>query len=135
MACFIVPAAEAIVTTIITKVVAKKEKAEGEVVVTEGTAKISEKNHTPFSKKLKWLNNLLWGGSFLLAFEHIWSGEVVPWAPFLTATENAERTSVMLHEMATSGVAMAVLVTAFWGAMVAVSSVLEKKQAKEDKAV
>jgi len=33
----------------------------------------------------------------------------------------------MLHEMATTGVAMAVLVTAVWVGMVAVSNVIEKR--------
>ena len=33
----------------------------------------------------------------------------------------------MLHEMATTGVAMAVLVTAVWAGMVAISNVIEKR--------
>ena len=61
----------------------------------------------PFSKKLRWLSNLLWGGSFLLAFEHVWHGEVVPMFPFLTAASNPADAASMLHEMSTVGVAMA----------------------------
>ena len=38
-----------------------------------------------------------------------------------------ESASEMFHEMATNGVFMALLVTAVWGVMVGVSSVLEKK--------
>jgi len=34
---------------------------------------------------LGWLTNMLWGGSLLLAFEHVWHGEETPWFPFLTA--------------------------------------------------
>ena len=70
---------------------------------------------------------MLWGGSALLAFEHIWHGEVTPWFPFLTAARNPEDAMAMLHEMATTGVAMAVLVTAVWAGMVAVSNVIEKR--------
>ena len=120
MACFIVPATEAIVTTVITKVVKKKEGSE---------ASVPEK--TSFSKKLGWLNTMLWGGSGLLAFEHVWHGEVVPWFPFLTAMSSPDSTAEMLHEMATSGSLMALLVTVVWLGMVGVSSVIEKREAAE----
>jgi hypothetical protein len=113
MACLIVPAAEAVVTTIISAA-AKGKNA-------------PEKAESPFLKKLNWLNSMLWGGSFLLAFEHVWHGEITPWFPFLTAAGSPEETAVMLHEMATSGVAMAVLVTAVWFGMVVVTNALEKK--------
>ena len=117
MACFVVHAAEAVVTTIVTKVVKSKEKKEN----------TSSEKKVPFSHKLSWLNTMLWGGSALLAFEHVWHGEVVPWFPFLTAMSTPESASEMFHEMATNGVFMALLVTAVWGVMVGVSSVLEKK--------
>ena len=68
----------------------------------------------------------------LLAFEHLWHGEVVPFFPFLTAaTEGAEAVSEMLGEMASIGVLMAVLVTAVWGVMVAVSAVIERRPAEK----
>jgi hypothetical protein len=38
----------------------------------------------------------------------------------------------MLHEMATAGVCMALLVTAAWGIMVGVVSMIEKKSKKTD---
>ena len=120
MACFTVPAAEAIITTVAKKIVKNKETTE--------TDKIS------FSTKLGWLNKMLWGGSALLAFEHVWHGEVVPYFPFLTAVENGE-TSEMLHEMATTGVTMAVIVTAVWGLMVLVSNVIEKRSETETTSV
>ena len=122
MACFLVPATEAAVTTIAEHIVkGKEENSEAQEIVCE------ESRKTPFSHKLKWLNNMLWGGSALLAFEHIWLGEVSPWFPFLTAAGNPEDAMAMLHEMATTGVAMAVLVTAVWAGMVAVSNVIEKR--------
>lgn len=116
MACFIVPTAEAVVTTVVKKTV-------GEKMVKENSQK------HPFLKKINWLNNMLWGGSALLAFEHVWHGEVVPWFPFLTATANPADTAQMLREMATSGVAMAALVTAAWAGMVLVTNAIEKRPA------
>ena len=94
----------------------------------EGSSEIVEK--TGVSRKLKWLNNMLWGGSALLALEHVWHGEVVPWFPFLTAANDPSSRSEMFHEMATVGVAMALLVTAVWAGMVIVSSRLEKRAGK-----
>ena len=38
----------------------------------------------------------------------------------------------MLHEMATAGVSMAILVTAVWGVMVGVTSLIEKYADKKD---
>ncbi|MBR2751344.1 MAG: hypothetical protein IKM88_11445 [Lachnospiraceae bacterium] len=127
MACFIVPAAEAIVTTIAAKVL-KKHEVSQKISHSGSHDEIIEK--TSFSRKLGWLNNLLWGGSALLALEHVWHGEVVPWFPFLTAAGDPESKAEMLHEMSTVGVTMALLVTAVWAGMVIVSSVLEKKAAK-----
>ena len=122
MACFLVPAAEAIVTTVASKVIKHKEKES--VSLPEDT--IKETVRTKFSAKLGWLNNMLWGGSALLAFEHLWHGEIVPYFPFLTAVSNGETTE-MLSEMGSTGVMMAAIVTAAWAGMVAVSSLAEKK--------
>lgn len=124
MACFIVPTTEAIVTTVAEKVLHSHEcKAEREGK--ELTCK--------FSEKLGLLNKMLWGGSVLLAFEHIWHGEVVPFYPFLTAANDPESTAVMLHEMATTGVAMAALVTAVWAVIIGVGAAIGKKADKKAK--
>ena len=48
--------------------------------------------------------------------------------PFLTAAADAADRAEMLHEMATSGVAMALLVTAVWGVMCAVFSRMQKQK-------
>ena len=122
MACFLVPATEAIVTTVASKVIKHKEKES--VSLPEDT--IKETVRIKFSAKLGWLNNMLWGGSALLAFEHLWHGEIVPYFPFLTAVSNGETTE-MLSEMGSTGVMMAAIVTAAWAGMVAVSSLAEKK--------
>ncbi|MDE6761438.1 MAG: hypothetical protein K2J90_12315 [Lachnospiraceae bacterium] len=131
MACFLVPTGEAIVTTIMTKAFRSKEKEEA-LNPDTGNVKEAVEAKIPFSKKLSWLNKMLWGGSALLAFEHIWHGEAVPWFPFLTAMENADEAAAMLHEMSTVGVSMAVLVTAVWGIMVMVSKTMEKGAEKNN---
>ena len=137
MACFIVPAAEAVITTVVTKVIKSKEKKSGSeetvnISFSDGT--IEEVEKIKFSTKLGWLNKLLWGGSALLAFEHIWHGEIVPFFPFLTAVENGETFS-MLQEMGSVGVIMAVFVTAIWCGMVAITSVVEKRALRTSKLI
>lgn len=69
-----------------------------------------------------------WGGSALLAFEHVWHGEITPWFPFLTAAGNPADAAEMLQEMATAGVGMAALCTAVWGVMLVVSARIEKRK-------
>lgn len=125
MACFTVPATEAIITTIAAKII-KSREAKGLTKKPEAGDEIQK---IKFSTKLGWLNNMLWGGSALLAFEHVWHGEVVPFFPFLTAVSDGNAAE-MLHEMATAGVSMALLVTAVWGVMVGISSIFEKRQSK-----
>lgn len=131
MACLLVPAAEAVITTVITKVIKSKEKEE-EVQISLPDGSVCEATRIRFSSKLGWLNKMLWGGSALLAFEHLWHGEIVPFFPFLTAVENGE-TAEMLAEMGSAGVTMAVLVTVVWGGMLAVSSIMEKKALRAPK--
>jgi hypothetical protein len=118
MACFLVPAGEAIVTTVVQKVVERKEKKVG--------GEEAKKTGLTWSRRLGWLNKMLWGGTILLALEHVWHGELVPWPPFLTAMKNPGDIAPMLHEMATFGVAMALTVTAVWGIMVLVTSLKAK---------
>ena len=117
MACFIVPATEAVVTTIIEKKCKKEESKRDETK----NMKIS------FSQKLSWLNKMLWGGSALLAFEHLWHGEITPWFPFLTAMQDHKDMMQMFHEISTVGVAMAVFVTFAWAGMVMISNTLESE--------
>ncbi len=123
MACFLVPASEAVVTTVAQKIIESKEKKDN----VQGNESVNEIPKVRFSEKLSWLNKMLWGGSALLAFEHVWHGEVIPTAPFLTAVQNGE-TADMLAEMGTAGVGMAVLVTLVWGGMVAASGVIERRK-------
>ncbi|MBR6256549.1 MAG: hypothetical protein IKR23_04145 [Lachnospiraceae bacterium] len=126
MACFTATVAEAVVVKVIEKVEEKKE-----LKVAEGSKHVEESARIPFSRKLKWLTSLLIGGSFLLAFEHVWHGEVVPWFPFLTAMNNPDDAAEMFHEIATVGVCMAVLVTLVWVGMCIAADAIVKRSAQE----
>ena len=112
MACFTAPLAGAAVAAVVQKAAGGKAR-------------------NPFLRKLHWLVKMALGGSFLLAIEHIYHGEIRLTPPFLTAAKDGpEAMSAMFHEMATVGVSMAALVTVTWGIMVLVSSRLEKRATK-----
>ncbi|NLL94673.1 MAG: hypothetical protein GX224_02805 [Thermoplasmatales archaeon] len=92
MACFLVPAAIGIFTLAIRN-------------------KVPEKYH------IGWLNVMIWASVIALAVEHVWSGEIVPWFPFLTAVEDGN-TMEMLVEMAQIGIPMALAAIGAWAALV-----------------
>ena len=115
MACFTAPLAEAIVLSVAQNIY--KNHSTADSVIKESRI-----------KKLKVLKNMLYGGSALLAVEHIYHGEIIFKFPFLTAVQDGN-TMEMLKEIATSGVAMAVFVTAVWGIAWGVSA-LVKRMAK-----
>ncbi|MDD5093235.1 MAG: hypothetical protein PHV74_02505 [Dehalococcoidia bacterium] len=118
MACFLVPAAEAVVTTAVQKIAEKK----GESAGGEGARNTAMK----WSQRLGWLNKMLWGGVMLLCLEHIWHGEVQPWPPFLTAMDKPGEFGPMIHEIYTFGVPMTITVTAVWAIMVAFVELKDK---------
>ena len=133
MACFIVSGVEAIVVTAVAAAQKKKEKKLAEVHVevhTDAVLPEEEPARISWSRKLKWLKTMLWGGVILLAFEHLWHGEVVPFPPFLTAMHSAADTAEMLHEMATVGVCMAALITAVWVIMCVVADAVGRRGVK-----
>lgn len=128
MACFLVTAAEAAVVTVAAHGLERHEHKLAEQRSSAGhAAALAEETVLPWSRKLKWLSWLLWGGALLLCFEHVWHGEVTPWFPFLTAAANPADTAEMLQEMATVGVTMALIVTVVWAVMVAVATMLVKR--------
>ena len=133
MACFVVPAAEAVVVTAAALMLRKYEMDKAKAQLTAGKDAVGETQaKTGFARKLFWLVGLLWGGVGLLAFEHVWHGEVQPFFPFLTAaTEGPAAVSEMLHEMATVGTSMAILVTVVWLVMVGVSYAIERRPAAQ----
>lgn len=127
MACFSVPAVEAIVVTASYFAVKKKEHNLELKKNTLGSTSVSEESSKiKLSRKISWLMTMLWGGVFLLIIDHIWSGEIVPYPPFLSAMSNPEDTAHMLYEIKTLGVAMSVSLTAFWGFICAVASAVSK---------
>lgn len=127
MACFLVPTGETVVVKAVEKAVEKREQ-------NAGKKREKDEFRIPLSRKLNWLNYMLWGGAILLAFEHIWHGEVTPWFPFLTAMSDPQDASEMFHEMATVGVSMSVLVTGIWAVMCAAADAVVKR-AKEARAM
>lgn len=106
MACFLAPAAAAVITTSIRK-------------------KIAPKYH------FEWLNAMLWGGVVMLAVEHIARGEIVPFPPFLTAIRNPTDIPIMLKEIATIGTAMTMAIFLVWAIMVLVANKVEKMGEKK----
>ena len=123
MACFLVPAAEAVVITAVKAGLEKSAAANSDPTQT--------KRRLELVQKISWLANLLWGGAVLLAFEHLWHHEVVPWFPFLTAAADPGDTAQMLHEMSTVGVTMAVLVTVVWGGAVVATNAIRRRSHTE----
>ncbi len=110
MACFTAPLAGAAVAAVVQK--------------TAG-----ENSSNPFLRKLHWLVKMSLGGSFLLAIEHIYHGEITFFPPFLTAMKDPNDTKEMLHEIMTVGVSMAVLLLVAWIGMVVVSEIVERRKA------
>jgi len=92
MACFITPLAIGIVLSIVKRVFKN----------------ISER------LKLDVLTTMMLGGSLVLALEHVWHGELVPWPPFLTAMANPEDIPTMINEILTAGSLMSIAVTSTW---------------------
>ena len=129
MGCFVAPVTEAIVVTAAALIVKHKEKKNADKM--QSIAKEDKKKDT-ISTRLLRLSKLLFGGGILLIFEHIWHGEVVPYFPFFTAaTEGSEAVNEMLHEIATTGILMAVLCTLVWGVVEIIRYKLDKKNEKE----
>lgn len=102
MACFITPAVAAIITTSLKK-------------------KIHPKYH------LEWLNLMFWGGVIMLIVDHLATGELVLYPPFLTAMKNPAEILIMLKEIITVGGTMTVAIIFTWLAMVIIANALEKK--------
>ena len=94
MACLLVPASAAI-------------------LVSGAKKKIPAELHP---ERLEWM---LWGGTAMLVVDHLMTGELVPYPPFLTAMNNPAEQAVMFQEIATAGVVMTLLVFAMWFVMIA----------------
>ena len=93
MGCFLVPGVLAVATTVFRK-------------------KIPAKYH------VGWLNTMLWGGTLGLALEHVANNELMAYPPFLTSMMSPAGLSSLLEELATVGVAIAVVFVAVWAVTV-----------------
>ena len=113
MACFSAPLVAAVATGIVRKAVAKTPEQPGTI---------------SWATKLGWLEKLFFGGCALLAFEHIWHGEIIFQFPFLTGVRDGN-TAEVLKEIATVGTAMTVLILAVWVGMLIVSSIIVRRPA------
>lgn len=126
MACFAALVAEAVITTAVSKIISSKEK-EGKTYLIHTESGIKELKKISFSTKLNWLSKLLWGGSALLCYEHLWHGEIVPFFPFFTAASNPADTAEMLREIAVVGGSMSLVLTGVWCIMLLVAASIQKK--------
>lgn len=95
MCCFFIPTAEAAVLTLTSVALSKSRNRKVQSL----------------RKHLNGLSKLLFGGSLLLALEHVWHGEITFHFPYITAMQTPEDTEVMIEELWQVGVPMAVLVT------------------------
>ncbi|MCL5410933.1 MAG: hypothetical protein M1324_03740 [Patescibacteria group bacterium] len=100
MACFLAPAATAIVTTAANK-------------------KIPKHYH------MDWLLAMQWGGVVMLIIDHIANKEIVPYFPFFTAGW-----SKIWPEILKNGVPMTVGVFVLWFTAIQISWLIEKKKLK-----
>lgn len=124
MACFVVPMGQAIAVTVVKKVIKKKE----EKAIEQGIISEFETSNSSitWSRRLGWLNKMLWGGVLMLVIDHIWQGEVVLWPPFLTALNNPAEIAPMLNEIFTLGTAMSVSITVVWFIMIMIAEIKAK---------
>ncbi|MBP5450070.1 MAG: hypothetical protein J6Y01_08160 [Spirochaetales bacterium] len=122
MACFTVPLAEAVVVSAAKAVILRKGGNHTE----EKLEKIKK-----MRENVGILEKMLYGGSALLAVEHLFHGEIMLYPPFLTAMQTPENIPEMLHEMSTVGVGMALTVTAAWAIAMGVRALMKKLSAKK----
>ncbi len=91
VACFITPLVVGVVLAVVKRLWRGAERARLDVLV-----------------------YLMLGGALVLAAEHAWHGEIVPWPPFLTAMKSPEDIPVVINEVTRVGGAMTLAVTGAW---------------------
>lgn len=128
MACFTVTAITAIGVGVARHIVKLHEKKTDKLEI-----KTSKIDTLKTSKKLGILEIALFGGSFILAGEHILHGEVTFTFPFLTAiSEGVDAVRTMLIEMGTVGVGMTAIICAFWGIGLLIRKFVLKRKKKAE---
>jgi hypothetical protein len=126
MACFVAPATVAVVTTVIRKVAQKKEGA----CATEHASSAPTTTLGKWTRRLGWLNTMLWGGTVMLVLGHILSGELIARPPFLTALSAPLQAGALLREILVTGGTMTAAVFVVWGIMVVAAELRAKPKAK-----
>ena len=128
MACFTVTAATAIGVAVARHIVKHNEKKVEKIETTS-----TEVDTLKTSKKLGILEIALFGGSFILAGEHVLHGEVTFTFPFLTSiTEGSDAIKTMLAEMGTVGVGMTALIFVAWGIGLVIRKYLLNRKKKAE---
>lgn len=112
MACLVVPAIEGLATLGV-----------AHLLLASKSGHIKDSIAHYWGSNLKSLSGFLLGGAFLLAIEHIWHGEIIFSYPFLTAMKTPEDTAVMLQEMSSVGVTMALFITCLWATVLVVNRI------------
>ena len=99
MSCFLVPLAQAILTSAYRKANQKS---------------VTDPSSNLFKRNLPALEKMLWGGTVMLIVDHVINGELTWKYPFFTALGQEGGGAVMLREILTVGVPMALALTAVW---------------------
>lgn len=107
MACFLVPMAQAIATTIYRK---------------HNSSSIYSPEAAILKHEIPALEKMLWGGTVMLIVDHIINGEIMFRFPFFTAFTQAGGTEIFLKELLTVGLPMSIVLTAAWALWALVSS-------------
>ncbi|MFH0885235.1 MAG: hypothetical protein V1861_06000 [Candidatus Micrarchaeota archaeon] len=95
MACFAAPAALGVVTFVF-------------------------RDRFPKKWRIGWLNTLILGATVALGVDHVATGEIVPYPPFLTAMSTPADMAAMFGEIVSVGIPMAIGLVVVWMAMVVV---------------
>ena len=99
MACFLVPMAQAIATTIYRR---------------HNSASIGSEGAGALKREVPALEKMLWGGTVMLIVDHIINGEIIFSFPFFSAFTVAGGTQIFLREMLTVGLPMSLTITVVW---------------------
>ena len=98
MCCFLVPLTEAIATS----------------AYRQMNKKSIDNSDSALKRHVPALEKMLWGGSLMLIVDHAINGELSLSFPFFTALSAEGGFQIMLREMLTVGVPMALVLTAAW---------------------
>lgn len=131
MACFTVTTVAGIAVAAARHICKHKEK-----VANQTKADVVKEDNLPTSEKLGILELALFGGSFILAGEHLIHGEVSFQFPFLTAVkEGPDAVKEMLFEMGTVGVGMTLIIFGAWAIGLLIRRFILKRHLKNKQAL